>query len=95
MRPTPNAIRMKPMDRAASVPLDEYSRVHIGTPSARNAKATGTMATAELRSPWEMSSRTAPGSLSWAAREIRGSRAAMTETVMIACGIPQISWALE
>ncbi len=63
------------MDRAASMPLEAYSRVAIGSPSARKAKATGTMATAELRSPCEMSSRTAPGSLSWAAREIRGSTA--------------------
>ena len=53
------------------------------------------MATAELRSPCEMSSRTAPVSPSWAAREMRGSRAAMTETVMMACGMCQISWALE
>lgn len=53
------------------------------------------MATAEFRRPWEMSSRTAPGSLSCAAREMRGSRAAMTETVMIACGMPQMSCALE
>ncbi|CAM5586420.1 hypothetical protein STANM309S_00421 [Streptomyces tanashiensis] len=42
-----------------------------------------------------MSSQTAPGSSSWAAREIRGNRAAITETVMMACGMPQISWALE
>ena len=38
------------------------SRVHIGMPSARKPKATGTMATAELRRPCEMSSRTAPAS---------------------------------
>lgn len=82
------------MDRADSRPLDENIRTEIGTPSERNAKAIGTIATAELRSPWEMSSRTAPGSPSWAAREIRGSSAAMTETVMMACGMPQINWAL-
>lgn len=67
----------------------------VGRPRARKPKAIGTMATAELRSPCEMSSRTAPTSLSLAAREMRGSRAAMTETVMIACGMPQMSWALE
>ena len=77
------------------MPLEPKSRVHIGMPRATNTKATGTIATAEVRRPWEMSSRTAPGSPSWAAREIRGSRAAMTETVMMACGMPQISWALE
>lgn len=41
-----------------------------------------------------MSSRTAPVSPSWAERASRGSRAAITETVMIACGMFQISWAL-
>ena len=54
----------------------------------------GTIATAEVRRPWEMSSRTAPVSPSAAERESRGSRAAITETVMMACGMPQMSCAL-
>lgn len=83
------------MERADSMPEDPKIRVHIGMPSATKLKATGTIATAELRRPCEMSSRTAPASPSFAERESRGSRAAMTETVMMACGMPQMSWALE
>ena len=77
-----------------SVPEEPKSSVHIGMPSARKPKAIGTMATAEVRRPWEMSSRTAPASPSAAEREMRGSSAAITETVMMACGMPQMSWAL-
>ncbi len=71
----------------APEPEPAYSSVAMGTPRARNAKAHGTIATAEVRSPYEMSSRTAAASPSWAEREIRGRTAVMTETVMMACGI--------
>lgn len=79
---------------AKLVPELPKIRVHIGMPSATKPKATGTMATAVVRRPCEMSSRTAPPSPSEAEREMRGSRAAIRETVMMACGRPQISWAL-
>ncbi len=79
---------------AAPVPAEPKISVHIGMPSETNPKAIGTMATAVVRRPCEMSSRTAPASPSAAEREMRGSRAAIRETVMMACGRPQISWAL-
>ncbi|CAM5554249.1 hypothetical protein STENM327S_07937 [Streptomyces tendae] len=79
---------------ASLVPEEPNISVHIGMPSATKPKETGTIATAVVRRPCEMSSRTAPPSSSDAEREIRGSRAAISETVMMACGSPQISCAL-
>ncbi len=53
------------------------------------------IATAVVRRPYEMSSRTAPASSSAAERESRGSTALMIETAITACGSCQISRALE
>ncbi len=68
-------------------PAPAYRKVAVGAPRARKAKAHGTMATAEVRRPWEMSSRTAPTSPSLAERAIRGRIAVMTDTVTMAWGI--------
>ncbi len=85
---------MKPMLVASLVPEEPKIRVHIGMPRATKPKAIGTMATAVVRSLGDVRHGRLRCRPHGPNRAMRGSSAAINETVMMACGRPHTSWAL-